>query len=433
MPNLRILSDNAANRATLSAQTTAGNLVVANLLSDIKSDIYRSIGNYTNQLASIYDFTTASWTKTGTVTVTAAAKIAPDGTLTGQLITDNDTVNPALVGQFVSPFNMAGNLVTASIFVSQGTATKSTLNCYSATDVGTNSFITWLNGIPSVTLGTIVQSVNGWWLWSITLTTVAAQGFYFRLFPCDSNTNSQTGTIYAWGASVVQTALANITANWTLPENISCVILPFTNLGQNATMRVQLGNVTVGDVYDSGALPACPAIPINIKNFFNPTNSYGYGGGSYASMWLPATYSAKILTVTLQDINSTTGYVEASRLVCGTYWEPKYNAAYGAQIAFNDLSKHFRSDAGDLLTDVGTRYRKVNLNLEYMPNVDKNALVNILRGNGIANPLLLSVFPQNADNELERDFMLYGKLSQIGAMNLPFVNVYTAPIDFEEI
>lgn len=433
MPNLRILSDNATNRATLSAQTTAGNLIVGNLLTDIKSDVYRSVGNYTNQAVSVNDFTTASWTKTGTISLTAAAKIAPDGTLTGQLLTDNDAVNPAYISQLISPFNLAGNLVTVSLYVSQGSSSKSTLNCFSTTDVETNAYITWINGTPFVTLGTIVQSVNGWWLWSITLTTVAAQTFNFRIWPCDRGIASQTGTIYIWGASVVQTALANITANWTLPENIACVILPFTNLGQNATMRVQLGNITAGDVYDSGALPACPAIPISIRNFFNPSNSYGYGGGSYARMWLPATYSAKILTITLQDINSTTGYIEASRLVCGTFWEPKYNAAYGATIAFNDLSKHFRSDAGDLITDIGTRYRKLGMTLEYMPNTDKNALVNILRGNGIANPLLVSVFPQNADNELERDFMIYGKLSQIGAMNLPFVNVYTAPIDFEEI
>ena len=433
MPNLRILSDNAANRATLSAQTTAGNLSVNNLLTDIKSDVYRTIGDYANRVISSNDYTAAAWTKTGSISIGAAAKFAPDGTLTGQLLTDSDLANPAYILEIINPFTLAGNLVTASIYIAQGTSTRTTLNCFSTTDVETNAYVTWTNGIPSVTLGTIVQSINGWWLWSITLTTVVGQGFNFRLWPCDRGVVNQTGTIYAWGASVVQTALANITATWTLPENIGCVMLPFTNLSPTATMRVQLGNVTTGDVFDSGSLPACPASAINIKNFFNPSNSYGYGGGSYAKMWLPAVYSAKLMTITLQDVNSTTGYVEASRLVCGNYFEPKYNAAYGANISFNDLSKHFRSDAGDLLTDIGTRNRRINMTLEFMPDVDRVAMVNILRGNGLANPLLISLFPQSSNNELERDFMLYCKLTQMFTMNLPFVSVYSVPIEFEEI
>lgn len=42
MANLRILSDNAADRATLTASSTAGTLVAANLLTDVKSDVSRS-------------------------------------------------------------------------------------------------------------------------------------------------------------------------------------------------------------------------------------------------------------------------------------------------------------------------------------------------------------------------------------------------------
>jgi hypothetical protein len=44
MPNLRIVSDNAADRSTLTASTTAGLLAASNLLSDIKSQVWRSTG-----------------------------------------------------------------------------------------------------------------------------------------------------------------------------------------------------------------------------------------------------------------------------------------------------------------------------------------------------------------------------------------------------
>ena len=44
MANLRIVYDNAANRATVAASTTAGTLTASNLLTDIKSQVWRSIG-----------------------------------------------------------------------------------------------------------------------------------------------------------------------------------------------------------------------------------------------------------------------------------------------------------------------------------------------------------------------------------------------------
>lgn len=44
MSNLRIIHDNAADRATVSASTTAGTLVAANMLSDLKGQVHRSVG-----------------------------------------------------------------------------------------------------------------------------------------------------------------------------------------------------------------------------------------------------------------------------------------------------------------------------------------------------------------------------------------------------
>ena len=58
---IRILNNNAADRATLSASTTAGSLVVANLKTDYKSDVYRSTGT----TATI----TATWTSNETIGV----------------------------------------------------------------------------------------------------------------------------------------------------------------------------------------------------------------------------------------------------------------------------------------------------------------------------------------------------------------------------
>lgn len=44
MSNLRLVSFNAANSAVLTASTTAGTLIAANLQTDIKSQVWRSVG-----------------------------------------------------------------------------------------------------------------------------------------------------------------------------------------------------------------------------------------------------------------------------------------------------------------------------------------------------------------------------------------------------
>jgi hypothetical protein len=44
MPNLRLIYDNAADRATLTASSTAGALVASNLQTDLKGQIHRSTG-----------------------------------------------------------------------------------------------------------------------------------------------------------------------------------------------------------------------------------------------------------------------------------------------------------------------------------------------------------------------------------------------------
>lgn len=44
MPNLRLIYDNVASSATLTASTTAGTLAASNMLTDVKSAVHRSIG-----------------------------------------------------------------------------------------------------------------------------------------------------------------------------------------------------------------------------------------------------------------------------------------------------------------------------------------------------------------------------------------------------
>jgi hypothetical protein len=162
-------------------------------------------------------------------------------------------------------------------------------------------------------------------------------------------------------------------------------------------------------------------------------NAYAYGGAAYGCVWLNTIVAVKKIVIDVDDSSNPLGYIECSRLVTGSYWEPVYNAEYGVEVGAGDLSKHERSDAGDLRTDRGAIYKTMSLDLNYMPAADRNAMWRILRGNGMSRPVYLSLVPQAQDAFEEQMFQIYGKLSRTSAMKYQFMNQYSSTLEIEEI
>jgi hypothetical protein len=187
--------------------------------------------------------------------------------------------------------------------------------------------------------------------------------------------------------------------------------------------------------YDSGMLPACPAAAAAVDGFtpLQAASAYGNGGGAYARHWLPAPVPALGLAIDIKDPANLQGYVEAGRLVAGDYWSPANNPDYGASVTIMDASTHARSDAGDLWTDFGTRARKMPLQLSALPAADRTALLGIVRRNGMSGAMLASLFPESADLELERDHTIFGRLSSVSAMSIPYFDLYSMPLEIEEL
>lgn len=231
---------------------------------------------------------------------------------------------------------------------------------------------------------------------------------------------------------------ATLTATWGAAEPVSCVALPFCNLSPAARIRVRGYSDTGGGslVLDTGAVPACPAPAVVLRGWgallSTGANAYGYGGGAYARVWFEQT-NVRRLVVDLADGGNAAGYIEASRLVAGAYWSPVYNADSGAALTLQDQGSHYRTDAGDLMTDIGTRNRKLSLNLLCMPPADRAAFASILRGNGMANPLFFSLLPEEADTAMERDHQIYGKVSQMSAITLAQFGAYSGQLEIEEV
>lgn len=279
---------------------------------------------------------------------------------------------------------------------------------------------------------------------------------------CSSAASAVTGAVNltvnakskAWRSATTSTTSvkANMVISFTAATIIGGVILPFCNLTNVATIRVRgytgtaptLGgtvdtpttSITGTQVFDTGIIAACPQQVLGIWDFgATPLglNSYAYGGGTYGRVWVDNQTSCTSLLIEIVDTNPSK-YIEVSRVVVGPYWSPRYNTEYGLTMGQNDTSAHNRTESGDLVTTRGVQYRTMNFNLNYLVPSDRTQLLGILKGNGMAKPLFVSLFPNNSDDYAkEQEHQIYGKLSQMSDITHQMFQMYSTTIDIEEI
>ena len=226
------------------------------------------------------------------------------------------------------------------------------------------------------------------------------------------------------------------TATWASPELMSMVALAFTNYTSTATIRVRAYTLAAdaSPAVDTGAVLACGYSPLGLWPWGTVplgVNAFSYGGGTYGRAYFTAGAYEK-LVIDIVDVDQPLSYVEASRLIVGAYWSPEYNAAYGATARVNDTTANTRSQSGDLRSDVGTVSRSLSINLEWIAEADRPRLWNILRGSAKSGPVFISLFPEDADPELEQAHQIYGKLASDLAISHPMFGIFSGPLEVEE-
>lgn len=208
------------------------------------------------------------------------------------------------------------------------------------------------------------------------------------------------------------------TLTWTAGETVGGVALPATNLSASATIRVRLYSDTGGStlIADSGTVYACPGLNLGLWNWSLPLNgnAFAFGGASKSAVWFSAHYFARRCVIDLVDSGNPAGYIDNARLVVGAYWEPAYNASYGAQASVVDRSTNSRNDAGDNLTDRGTQHDTLALSLDFLGETDRARLMQIMRNAGTARNVFVSLLPGWVDAVAEQDHMVYGKRANAG-------------------
>lgn len=210
-----------------------------------------------------------------------------------------------------------------------------------------------------------------------------------------------------------------ITVEWTTAESIDTVVLANANFTPAASVRVRAFTLS-GDV-----TPVVDKTVLACQGYNND-----WGNSAYAAVYITKGNYQK-LTIQVTD-TTPTGYMQASKLICGAYWSPEYTAEAGVQLGVTDRSKSERTDAGDLVTDRGTMHRTLNLDLNYMPKADRDKMYTIMRKLGTFKPMFVSVTPEDADFGSEQIFQLYGKMTKLGGLRYEMYNQFNTQLEIEE-
>lgn len=227
-----------------------------------------------------------------------------------------------------------------------------------------------------------------------------------------------------------------ITATWASNETIGVVVFPFCNLTATATIRVKLYTNT-GDAspaYDSGNVLAGASVPTDAWEWGSTplgVNAYSYVGAAYGRCYTTPTVCRKMEVIIIDTANAS-GYIEAARLVCGNYYNPENDAEIDVNVEFPESSVSSRNDASDLITDIGTRTKKLSFNLNNMTVADRNKIMAIFKSNGVSRPMFVSLMANDAEITNEQHYQIYGKMSQSTAVGIAYWNAYTTSVEIEE-
>lgn len=238
-----------------------------------------------------------------------------------------------------------------------------------------------------------------------------------------------------WRSAAGVTA-TTLVATWASLEAVSCVALPFCNLSQTATMRVRLYSDTAGTllVLDTGTVLCAQGVPMSLYGMSaaQAASAYSYGGGTVARSFF-AKVSARRVVIDINDAANLQGYLESARLVIGDCFTTQYNVSYGIEATYEDSTENLRTDAGNLVSDLGYKYKHVTADLEVMSPSERAAWWKLCAFCGVGVPVFFSVLTGDADKQAELDYSVYGKFSKVSTVAAKSFMIYSAPLEIEGV
>ena len=227
-----------------------------------------------------------------------------------------------------------------------------------------------------------------------------------------------------------------IELTWGQPTAFSMACLYRNNLSNTAQWRVQIYTDTSMStlLYDSGLVLAANPKPLgDLVWGLDPLGATLYTDWPYnvSTLW----YSLVIgqyMRVTINDPASADGYIQASRLFVGSYFEPQFvGPEPGATMSLKESTITVRTEGGTRRAEPGSSYRVASVRLGLMEATDRARLFDILQRVGLRKDTFMSIFPAQG-NALERDHQMQCNLQTLDPATITNFFRYEQTLNFEE-
>lgn len=308
-------------------------------------------------------------------------------------------------------YNIDGNIGTIAVSGVTGLVRRTVSLPVHVTNSGANLFIITRNVFDDATL-------------SATSTAATFDVDNMKLddkFQVWRSTDLTTQTIEAdWGDGNSQT--------------LSAVGVAFSNLSASASIRAKLYTDTldVSPVLDTGWVTIDYA-QIPPKGFSTiGLVSFGYGGGTYASLLFDNTAAEK-LEILFDDGSNGDGYIEVSRIVAGLGFTPTLGATHGVDITRDDNTTAFRMDAGNSVVNRGTTPKVLNFALDRLEADDRKTMLEIINYVGESEPVFMSLYENSSSAAEKQSLTIYGRFTQTPNARLYDFNATSSQVQAVEI
>lgn len=126
------------------------------------------------------------------------------------------------------------------------------------------------------------------------------------------------------------------------------------------------------------------------------------------------------------------GYMQATKLFVGQYFETSYQPPYGgAELTLMDDSMGARADDGSHIVHKRWKARRLVLNLQFIPDADRNDLLAIARYLGRDREAFISLYP-GAGGDLELYNQMACRLIESPTFNPTVPGLHSTRLVFEE-
>lgn len=224
---------------------------------------------------------------------------------------------------------------------------------------------------------------------------------------------------------------------WPTAKVLSALAILRHNLSASAQWRIQVFSDAAWStqVLDTGTVPAYAVKTLGELSWgVDPLGASVFTDWAYAfSVAWFAPVTGQSVQVTLSDPTNPAGYLQASRLFAGNYFEPVLNADYELSIGWREATVQTRTEGGTLRSDPQEPYRALDIPLPMLSAAqgENVKLLEISRRAGLRKDFFISVYP-GVGGALERDYTMAAKFVQTPALKAAFFSAYSTALQLEE-